>query len=740
MKASRKTQRRRGRGKSSSEKSSFYMTEKEWYQLLAARVRYQATKGNSEESPPDVWCGTGRPVLGKGGYQSRCGSRLRTSNGVAGSRRSAPAKPSSGEKERTFSDRIRIDLFEWSKKYGQSTMGHQSFGLMHLVRMRSNSLTQEAVTSGESVQPESSSLAGSSSASSKVEKDENDSFETDSTNSFDAEVERRKQQEREEELRSLREQLDEQRSKFERVEAKNEQISSQLEAQRAELEDKLNTLTAKVSNMSLSHSNNINEVHVLDATDAHALAKKEAKDFALETEDEQVSAPTCGEEAEAQGTTLATRETPTLAWERVIDPESGLAYYYDSNTGESQWEPPQAVVEHSASKLQGWFKKVCKASFEQVQHEEINEEDLGVNHEKSTGMPASDDAQDVASSYPTETEGSAGAPAETEAQVTESNTTSENGVSSPATDAETPAEEIIQPLYDSEEWSKVKDGDGSTYYYNTATGDSQWEVPKSIGHKAAIRIQAVMRGRLARESILTMMAYNYLERQKAAVKIQKALRGWTTRKSLLKQLESDSAVEIQRLVRGYLCRKKAKALREKTVMYTSPDVQVNPDWEECIDPISGSLYYVNNDTGEISWNSPQPKTDSVDKMFDVQLEDVSGRTGSDIDFEDKTSSNDNPLQDLFAELEVEDSSFEHDIKSSSLEKDSGMQSPGEETTYELADEDIDAMFEIAAEVSNELDDVSEENEDTLAPLTPSGILNRRGKKLSLQVKTVSETR
>lgn len=768
---------KRARGRSNARKDSIYMTEREWYQLLAARVRYQSAKAahkeraaigkavGDEKDKPNRSSFRNRGAKPSGFVKAKRGHTLNELQ-----RKSIAGKVDAGG--RTFSRRVSIDLIKLSQKYGQSTIGHQSFGLMRLVRMHARYIDVPSSSHTESVKRDSASLLSTVS-----NKECSEDYETDSANSLEQEIAKKNRLERDEDLRALKNQLDEQKNYFKKVEEKNKQITMQLRQERTDLENKLNTLTLKVSKL-----NDLKNTTTYTPEQLYEQATLEASPLQWEEPCSDLNGGGANTPLESVVAGPEEQETPEEEhasqakevvedWDRLVDPDSGLTYYYHHTTCESQWEPPMVVVEDSAAKLQRWYKKVHpsgKAKVNSANQEDHNVQDAeDVKRQESmiqepsgfiervdtaqadsvqvTAVPSngveSRTAGEVADVVPSETEGGVESPGDerqsSEDVAAESEFTGNDDETGAEQDEMDPSWE---PVYHSKEWSKVKGDDGTCYYYNSTTGESQWEVPESLAKKAAIRIQSVMRGRLARESILTLMAYNYLERQKAAVKIQKALRGWTTRRGLLKRVESESALEIQRVVRGHLSRKKTRVLREKTVAYLSPNVKLNPDWEECIDPISGSLYYVNNDTGEISWKSPEAKSDSVDKMFDVQLEDGSGRTGSEIDFEDKTSSNDNPLQDLFAELEDEDSSFEHDTKTDSLDKESGLQSPGEETTYELADEDIDAMFEIAAEVSNELEQASEENSEVQAPLTPSGILNRRGKKVSLQVKTQSDSR
>lgn len=170
-----------------------------------------------------------------------------------------------------------------------------------------------------------------------------------------------------------------------------------------------------------------------------------------------------------------------MDWLEQTD-DAGNLYYYNLKTGESSWEAPEGYVKLEVR--DGWVEQ---------QDEEGNIYYYNVNSGESSW-----EAPPAFQPPPTETE--------EEPYEEERVGDNQEIEGDPVTD------KVQEKSEDLPKWSKIYDSShGAFYYHDNVTGECQWELPEDYIEpeegqevrlppklQAAIKIQSILRGKLAR--------------------------------------------------------------------------------------------------------------------------------------------------------------------------------------------------------------------------------------------------
>eukprot|EP00985_Skeletonema_marinoi_P011820 scaffold5613_cov210-Skeletonema_marinoi.AAC.1 len=258
--------------------------------------------------------------------------------------------------------------------------------------------------------------------------------------------------------------------------------------------------------------------------------------------DDAIESPRILEDKVVVEPEITEEEAPLLpdGWVKGIDEASGNPYYYNSVTGESLWDLPSASTEQGNVAVES-------APVDVRAGEEINDTDnvdeypkVEVEHEEVAQVNA-----DEAARFDSPTDG----------QVE-----GESGVVSE-----------VGPLPTG--WMEANDPSGRVFYFNSSTGQSSWERPKSVIPDNATEDLT---------PVVQPTACDEVEVVDTSVKI-----------------EDDAQVQIENLV-----------LAEESVAPLEDDEDnlsfesLPPGWIETKDSASGQIYFYNEKTEESCWSRP----------------------------------------------------------------------------------------------------------------------------------------
>ena len=215
----------------------------------------------------------------------------------------------------------------------------------------------------------------------------------------------------------------------------------------------------------------------VDATDADVAAQSADADVAgaglLQFGDETiVEQPADGTDGNDDHTALLEQ---AAQWEEILDEEAGVPYYYNSITGESRWDVPEdmlAAIRAAAAAVAGESSTGAANGDNNASTALVVAEPLP---EAASKWEALVNGDGVTYYYNSETgETSAERPLDFEdAASAEAVAAAEAADVQAHDDLEGDAEAV-------ENWEKVVDDTGDNYYYNRATGESRWSLPRHM--------------------------------------------------------------------------------------------------------------------------------------------------------------------------------------------------------------------------------------------------------------------
>eukprot|EP00984_Skeletonema_dohrnii_P015033 scaffold6430_cov135-Skeletonema_dohrnii-CCMP3373.AAC.6 len=245
-------------------------------------------------------------------------------------------------------------------------------------------------------------------------------------------------------------------------------------------------------------------------------------------------------------------EAPLLpdGWVKGIDEASGNPYYYNSVTGESSWDLPSASTEQGNVAVESAPVVTLSNAEEEINVTDTSNEHpkVEVEHEEVAQVNVNEAAQ-VHNDSPAE------------GQV-EEESLQESEVS------------YVGPLPAG--WIEANDPSGRVFYFNSSTGQSSWERPKSVTPE---KVEVV----------------------DTSVKT-----------------EDDAQIQIENLV-----------LAEESVAPLEDDEDnlsfesLPPGWIETKDPASGQIYFYNEKTDESSWSRPIDPAVNVASEVESEVKDES---------------------------------------------------------------------------------------------------------------------
>lgn len=175
--------------------------------------------------------------------------------------------------------------------------------------------------------------------------------------------------------------------------------------------------------------------------------------------DRDLGASSVQVEEEHEGQQQSGSDGPQHSWEEVVDEESGQTYYYNQETGESLWEiPPEVLAAVNASSDASVASTSAK---EPVWEELVNGDGAKYYYNNATGETTSD--------RPVE--------------LDEHTSGADSSAGDPSTEDKTDAEshDDLAAASDAvENWEKVLDEDGDSYFYNHVTGESRRDLPRHM--------------------------------------------------------------------------------------------------------------------------------------------------------------------------------------------------------------------------------------------------------------------
>ena len=289
-------------------------------------------------------------------------------------------------------------------------------------------------------------------------------------------------------------------------------------------------------------------------------------------------------------------------WSEVLDPQSGEYYYYNSETGESSWEKPRELMteeeknaDDDKAVLPEWLEIWDSG---QSTFYYYNQFDGTVTWDKPENFKRPNYASMKALMKP-----------EVRAAVLVQNAWRKKL-------ARRDVRAQRGKMNDSDElWQTINDpATGADYYYNSETGDVQWEKPRELmteEEKNADDDKAVLPEWLEiwDSGQSTFYYYNQFDGTVTWDKPENFKRpNYANMKALMKP-EVRAAVLVQNAWRKKLARRDVRAQRGK--MNDSDEL-----WQAINDPATGLDYYYNSETGDVQWEKPRELMTEEEKNAD----------------------------------------------------------------------------------------------------------------------------
>ena len=347
------------------------------------------------------------------------------------------------------------------------------------------------------------------------------------------------------------------------------------EAKKAEAAVEKNIMTSHVSLLKLPHNLALRlAARKVQSTYRKKLARKTLREKR-------------GENAAAEADAAGHHEK----WMKMEDKASGESYWYNSETHESSWTPPEGTDEHKKleeekkeSRMPVWVKLYDPASIAYYYFNNYTQENVWEEPEDYI-----EPARGVTTRF----------------------------LVSP----EVRAALLIQSVYRSKQARKVErarramkhaaeqvpvdgwveqmdPGSGEFYYYNVDSGEQTWDIPEALG---GTKIPEWTR--LYDPASVGYYYYNNLTGENSWDEPE----GYVPPpKGLPAQLQADPMVRAaMALQRCYRKKQARKVLRAKRAMEHAAEQVPVDGWVEQMDPGSGEFYYYNVDSGEQTWDIPE---------------------------------------------------------------------------------------------------------------------------------------
>eukprot|EP00537_Pseudo-nitzschia_pungens_P011057 CAMPEP_0172385446 /NCGR_PEP_ID=MMETSP1061-20121228/3118_1 /TAXON_ID=37318 /ORGANISM="Pseudo-nitzschia pungens, Strain cf. pungens" /LENGTH=1522 /DNA_ID=CAMNT_0013114481 /DNA_START=89 /DNA_END=4660 /DNA_ORIENTATION=+ len=312
-------------------------------------------------------------------------------------------------------------------------------------------------------------------------------------------------------------------------------------------------------------------------------------------------------------------------WTETVDPSSGSIYYYNSKTGETSWEKPDAAATEStdavaandetepASQESQWVEATDPSSGNTyyynsitgetswdkpsvLQEEEEEEEDeTKEKDEEPSSAPDADVDADAAS--PTDPAVEETEPVVAEDESSPAEETSESITTDPAeadADADDNADAVTTEIAEEKEpseasqWAETTDpSTGNTYYYNSVTGETSWDKPAALLEEQQDEPPSAAIDAAVTEAAITDPVSEETEPLEDDGSPSETLPSEPPTEETSEDATDPSAAD------------------ESTAEVTTEEEPTEASqWAETLDPSTGNTYYYNSVTGETSWEKP----------------------------------------------------------------------------------------------------------------------------------------
>ena len=305
-----------------------------------------------------------------------------------------------------------------------------------------------------------------------------------------------------------------------------------------------------------------------DSFHAPAAAAAAAAAEALEQEAKTTTTTTTTQEEETATTTLP------IGWVTVLDPSSGVPYYYNQSTGETSWELPSAIQTSSHTPNEEAETKKESPSPTAAAAAEPALEPMPIASMKAGA--AVDDQIEGEEPIKSSGGGDSAMQAEEEEEEDQINAAAIAETQQPQVDEITPvssSDEVTQQLLP-EGWEKLLDpASGDYYFYNELTGETSWEAPTSAA---------------AMTPALPEQKDQLLEEEQVSPAISRQQ----------EEEEEEPVVVVDD-------DKVAPAISEGAEEESAgAEVPLPAGWTKIVDSSFGQTYYYNETTGATSWDPP----------------------------------------------------------------------------------------------------------------------------------------
>ena len=349
------------------------------------------------------------------------------------------------------------------------------------------------------------------------------------------------------------------------------------EAKKAEAEVEKTIMTGHVSLLKLPH----NLALKLAARKVQNVYRKKLARRALRAKrGEKMSA-----EQDATG-------APHEKWSKIEDPASGTFYWYNSETHESSWTPPEGSEEHKKleeekkeSVMPVWVKLYDPASIAYYYFNNFTQETVWEEPKDYIVPP-----RGVTMKHLCSPEVKAAILIQTIYRTKQSKKVERAQRAAKHASEQVPVEGWVE---------QMDPHSGEFFYYNVDTGDQQWDIPEALGGENIPEwtklYDPASVGYYYHNTISGEMSWDVPEGYRDP-----------PRKAILRGLVTDpltkAALAIQHVYRAKQAR---KVMRAKRAMEHAAEQVPVDGWVEQMDPHTGEFYYYNVDTGEQSWDIPE---------------------------------------------------------------------------------------------------------------------------------------
>ena len=294
-------------------------------------------------------------------------------------------------------------------------------------------------------------------------------------------------------------------------------------------------------------------------------------------------------------------------WVETADPTSGQTYYFNSKTNETSWEKPNSYSTAAADANNG---SPSTPSMEAGQDATGGcESDWSETVDPTSGKAYYFNSKTGETSWEKPTAG--------EAEIANINTTGDN-----------------EPSQDAAEWVEATDiSTGSTYYYNSGTGETSWERPSALDSEekssppdtSSTTPEATTEstlfttadadddpaGRTEEKPEIDQNCYSTDAAIDQSELIQEETNSLVVAEEEVKE-ESDAVAATAKAEdeapEGVACPQESNVSETATTTEIKSDESSSnalPDgWVKANDPSSGKVYYCNMKTQETSWKRP----------------------------------------------------------------------------------------------------------------------------------------